>query len=60
MALSVIHMLKYLAQTGRTVVASLHQPSSELFTMFDRIYLMTSGRVAFTGTPEEAKEFFTE
>ncbi|XP_045473258.1 protein white-like [Harmonia axyridis] len=60
MALSVLHKLKRLAHTGRTVIASLHQPSSEMFTMFDKIYLMTEGRVAFSGTPEEAKLFFTK
>ncbi|XP_044754174.1 protein white-like isoform X2 [Coccinella septempunctata] len=60
MALSVVHILKYLAQTGRTVIASLHQPSSELFTLFDKIYLMTDGKLAFAGNTEEAKEFFTQ
>lgn len=43
---------------GKTIVATLHQPSSELFALFDRILLMAEGRVAFMGTTSQACTFF--
>ncbi|KAK9886098.1 hypothetical protein WA026_014887 [Henosepilachna vigintioctopunctata] len=60
MSLNVVQMLKAMAQTGRTVICTLHQPSSELFQMFDKIGLMAEGRTAFLGTPQQADEFFTK
>lgn len=60
MAQNVVQVLKGLAQTGKTVICIIHQPSSELFAMFDKLLLMAEGRVAFLGTPEEAAMFFSE
>lgn len=58
MSQNVIQMLKALAQTGRTVICTLHQPSSELFQMFDKICFIAEGRVAFLGDSSEANSFF--
>lgn len=58
MALNVVQVLKAMARTGKTVVCTVHQPSSELYAMFDKLLLMAEGRVAFLGTPEEAQDFF--
>ena len=33
--------LRYLARDGRTVVASIHQPRSSIFAMFDDLVLLT-------------------
>lgn len=59
-ALNVVQVLKGMAQSGKTVICTIHQPSSELYAMFDKLLLMAEGRVAFLGTPEEADLFFTE
>ncbi|XP_011645073.1 protein white isoform X3 [Pogonomyrmex barbatus] len=58
MAHQVVSILKALAARGKTVVATLHQPSSELFALFDKILLMAEGRVAFMGTAAQACAFF--
>ncbi|XP_076756288.1 protein white isoform X1 [Xylocopa sonorina] len=58
MANQVVSVLKTLAARGKTVIATLHQPSSELFALFDRILLMAEGRVAFMGTTSQACTFF--
>ncbi|CAL7940895.1 unnamed protein product [Xylocopa violacea] len=58
MANQVVSVLKTLAARGKTVIATLHQPSSELFALFDRIILMAEGRVAFMGTTSQACTFF--
>ncbi|KAL3270059.1 hypothetical protein HHI36_009117 [Cryptolaemus montrouzieri] len=60
MALNVMQTLKTEAMSGRTVICTVHQPSSELFGLFDKICLMAEGRTAFLGTAEEADKFFTK
>ncbi|KAK9881156.1 hypothetical protein WA026_014506 [Henosepilachna vigintioctopunctata] len=60
MALNVVQMLKNCASTGRTVIATIHQPSSEVFHIFDKLCLIAEGRTAFLGTTSEANEFFTK
>lgn len=59
MAHNVLQVLKNLAQKDKTIIVTIHQPSSEIFCMFDKLLLMANGRVAFLGTPTEANEFFT-
>ncbi|XP_044732202.1 protein white [Chrysoperla carnea] len=59
MAQNVVQVLKTLAQSGKTVVCTIHQPSSELYSMFDKLLLMAEGRVAFLGKPSEAYNFFS-
>ena len=51
-------LLNFVAARGKTIITTLHQPSSELFSMFDKILLIAEGRVAFLGNSEEAYEFF--
>lgn len=58
MAHQVVSILKALAARGKTIVVTLHQPSSELFALFDKILLMAEGRVAFMGTAAQACAFF--
>lgn len=60
MAHSVLQVLKNLARKGKTIILTIHQPSSELFGLFDKILLMAEGRVAFLGTPNQAAEFFRQ
>lgn len=60
MAQNVIQVLKGLAQKGKTVVCTIHQPSSELYAMFDKLLIMADGRVAFLGSSDEAFQFFKE
>lgn len=60
MAHSVLQVLKRLAMKGKTVILTIHQPSSELFALFDKLLLMAEGRIAFLGTPSEASNFFSQ
>lgn len=59
MALNTVAVLKDMARKGKVVMATIHQPSSELFALFDKLLLMAEGRVAFLGTPSEALSFFS-
>ena len=49
MAMSVVEVLRYMAQSGRTIICTIHQPSSEVFSIFDQLLLMADGRVAYLG-----------
>ncbi|KAL3278384.1 hypothetical protein HHI36_013712 [Cryptolaemus montrouzieri] len=60
MALNVVQILRDIARTGRTVITTLHLPSSELFCLFDKVCLMAEGRTAFLGTVDQANSFFTK
>jgi ABC-type multidrug transport system ATPase subunit len=51
--------LKNLASAGKTVICTIHQPSSEVFAMFDRILLMAEGRTAFLGPIDDCLHFFS-
>ncbi|ROT62631.1 ATP binding cassette transmembrane transporter [Penaeus vannamei] len=59
MAQSVVNAMKRLTGLGKTVIATIHQPSSEVFAMFDRLLILAEGRVAFLGAVREAHKFFT-
>ncbi|XP_057970589.1 ABC transporter G family member 1-like [Malania oleifera] len=43
---------------GRTIIASIHQPSSEVFELFHSLCLLSSGKTVYFGRTSFAKEFF--
>jgi len=42
-------ILRDLSNKGITVICTIHQPSSEIVSMFDNIILLTSGNLVFSG-----------
>ncbi|XP_047177423.1 ABC transporter G family member 1-like [Vigna umbellata] len=57
----VIKRIASLAQNDhikRTVIASIHQPSTEVFHLFDNLCLLSSGRTVYFGPASAASEFF--
>ncbi|TNV81788.1 hypothetical protein FGO68_gene14291 [Halteria grandinella] len=57
-ALSIVKLLDKQAKKGKTVIATLHQPSSEAFKTFDRLILMVDGNIAFQGKASESVSHF--
>ncbi|KAK9106253.1 hypothetical protein Syun_022264 [Stephania yunnanensis] len=57
-AFFVTQTLRGLSRDGRTVIASIHQPSSEVFELFDRLYLLSGGKTVYFGQASAAYEFF--
>ncbi|KAJ4951431.1 hypothetical protein NE237_028263 [Protea cynaroides] len=46
-------------QDGTTVIASIHQPSSEVFELFQNLCLLSNGRTVYFGPASGPNEFFT-
>jgi ATP-binding cassette, subfamily G (WHITE), eye pigment precursor transporter len=46
-AYTVVQLLKELAISGRTVIATIHQPNSETFDLFDQLMLLADGRTIY-------------
>ncbi|XP_053677636.1 ATP-binding cassette sub-family G member 4-like [Anopheles nili] len=51
-SVQVISHLKSLAMSGRTIICTIHQPSSSLFQLFDDVYLLRHGRCLYAGPVE--------
>lgn len=58
MSQNIVSVLKSMASGGRTIVCTIHQPSSEVYEMFDNLLLMAEGRVAYMGSANKALDFF--
>lgn len=55
----VIILLKEQTHRGRMVVVNIHQPSSEIYKLFDRLWLLdTGGYPIYDGNPIEAITYF--
>ncbi|KAK4535738.1 hypothetical protein CDCA_CDCA06G1763 [Cyanidium caldarium] len=47
-----------LARNGRTVVATIHQPRSQIFQMFDYLLLLSEGQEMYFGPAKEMVPYF--
>lgn len=57
-ALVVLNLLKRLAFYGKTIIISVHQPGNKLYSLFNRLILMQSGRFLYQGSPNSCLEYF--
>lgn len=46
-------------QAGKTVVTTIHQPSSRLFHKFDKLILLGKGSLLYFGKASEAMTYFS-
>lgn len=45
----IVSVLRRLARSGRTVVTTIHQPSSRLYRMFDKVVVLSDGYPIYSG-----------
>jgi ABC-type multidrug transport system ATPase subunit len=50
--------MRVLADNGKTIVCTIHQPSSDIFEKFDKLYLLAEGRLAFCGESTDGPKYF--
>lgn len=58
-AFSVIYLLRDLARSGRTIITTIHQPSSETYELFDRLLLMANGKIVYFNEAKLAVGYFS-
>ena len=57
-ALNLIRLLNDLAKGGRTIISTIHQPSSEIFAEFDRLILMVDGHIVYNSGAQNSMPYF--
>ena len=58
-SVNVVSLLKAQSAAGRLVIAVIHQPSSEVYKMFDRLWMLDEGgRPIYDGNPLDALVHF--
>ncbi|KAG6403888.1 hypothetical protein SASPL_136122 [Salvia splendens] len=58
-ALRIVDTLHDIAEAGKTVVTTIHQPSSRLFLKFDKLILLGKGSLLYFGKVSEAMVYFS-
>ena len=57
----VVYLLKELTYKGKLIVVNIHQPSSDVYKLFDRLWLLDKGGYpVFDGNPIDAISYFKE
>jgi len=59
-AQSVMESMKTMAEHGRTIISSIHQPRSSIFAMFDFLLLLSEGKVVYHGVAKDAVAYFNQ
>ncbi|KAI3433262.1 ABC transporter domain-containing protein [Psidium guajava] len=54
----IVAQLRALARGGRTVVTTIHQPSSRMYRMFDKVVVLTEGCPIYSGSASWVMEYF--
>uniref|UniRef100_A0A673C3T1 ATP-binding cassette sub-family G member 2-like n=2 Tax=Sphaeramia orbicularis TaxID=375764 RepID=A0A673C3T1_9TELE len=57
---SVLLLLKRMANHGRTIILSIHQPRYSIYRLFDSLTLLVSGKQVYHGPAERALEYFSD
>ena len=57
-AYSLIKSLKNITSTGRTVVATIHQPSSDILRLFDDLIILNHGKIIYQGEVNNLVNYF--
>ena len=57
-ALKVVKILNKQARMGKTIISTIHQPSSASFANFDRLMLLVEGRCIYQDKASKATRYF--
>ncbi|KAL3510878.1 hypothetical protein ACH5RR_030279 [Cinchona calisaya] len=54
----IIATLRWLAKGGRSVITTIHQPSSRMYRMFDKVLVLSEGYPIYSGNASLVMEYF--
>lgn len=57
---SVLLLLKRMANSGRTIILSIHQPRYSIYRLFDSLTLLVNGKQVYHGPAQTALEYFSD
>jgi len=57
-AMHLLTSLRKLAQGGRSIITTIHQPSSRLYQQLDKLLLLSQGHAMYYGPAEHAVDWF--
>ena len=52
------YLRKVAREEGKNMIMTIHQPSAELFHLFDRLILMAEGQIVYQGPTRESLHYF--
>jgi len=55
-----VEKLRQLAAMGRTIVTTIHQPSTDIFFKFDRLILLADGHMVYNGPTKDVVAYFAK
>eukprot|EP00736_Rhodelphis_marinus_P006758 Rmarinus@m.23187 len=59
-ALELMETMKKVAMDHRTILSTIHQPSVDLFMLFNNVVLLSQGRLVYFGPPRSVVEYFSK
>ncbi|OMP08057.1 ABC transporter-like protein [Corchorus olitorius] len=59
-AYKVVKVLQRIAQSGSIVIMSIHQPSSRITGLIDRLIFLSHGQTVYSGSPANLLRFFDD
>ncbi|KAH1009593.1 hypothetical protein HUJ04_001925 [Dendroctonus ponderosae] len=59
-AQKIVSIMSRMSTNGKTILCTIHQPSSAIFGMFTQLILVADGRIAYMGRRATAIEFFED
>ena len=59
-SLAICQLLRTQAYRGQTIVATIHQPSAEIFMTFDKVYCLAEGYTVYCGPPEHCFSYMKQ
>ncbi|KAI3630169.1 hypothetical protein MIR68_011604 [Amoeboaphelidium protococcarum] len=57
-SLLVIQLLRKLAEEGRTIIATIHAPSSQMLELMHDILILSDGKIIYHGPQESMQQYF--
>lgn len=52
-----MQLLQNLANEGRSIICTIHQPSTHVYEMFNQVYVLSQGYCIYQGSPHKTVNF---